>query len=390
MAAQNKIPFFDLTRQYKTIKAEVLKSYEDLLDRQALIMGDAVSKFEQEIAQWIGVKHAITCASGTDALILPLKALGIGPGDEVITPAYSFFASTSSILLAGATPVFVDVDPVTMNIDVRKIEAAITPKTKMIMPVHLYGQCADMDAVNEIAKKHKLLVMEDFAQSIGATFKGRQAGTMSTVGATSFYPTKNLGGSGDGGLMITNDDALADKLKLIRVHGMRIRYTHEFLGTNSRLDALQCAYLRIKLPRLNGWMQRRQQLADRYMKELAPLKSYGLILPETAEGRTHVWNQFCIRVNQRDQVKQTLAENGIPTEIYYPFTVPHQEPLRPYAPKTGWAVSEDCARTSMALPIFPELTDEEQGLVIAALKAAIPQHAVSNAGANRTQPHLNG
>ncbi len=367
----NRIPFFDLTRQYKSLKTDVMKSFEGLLDRQALILGDAVSKFEEDIARWIGVKHAITCASGTDALILPMRALGIGPGDEVITPAYSFFCSTSSILLVGAKPVFVDIDPVTMNLDVRQIEALITPRTKMIMPVHLYGQCADMDPILEIAKKHNLYVLEDFAQTIGATYKGRPAGAMGTVGATSFYPTKNLGGAGDGGLMTTNDDKLADALRLIRVHGMRVRYTHEFLGTNSRLDALQCAYLHVKLPHLKSWTARRQQLAERYHAELKDLAGLGLNLPRVASDRTHVWNQFCVRVTHRDQVRQMMLDRGIPTEIYYPFTIPHQEPLRPYSPKLGWPVSEECARTTLALPIFPELTDEEQGFVISNLRECV-------------------
>lgn len=364
----NKFNFFDLTRQFAEIKPAVMKVFEELLDKQHLILGDATAKFEADVAKWIGVKHAVTMASGTDALIVGLKALGVGPGDEVITPAYSFFASSSSIILAGAKPVLVDIEPDTYNIDPRKIEAAITPQTRAIMPVHLYGQCADMGAILEIAKKHNIPVLEDYAQSIGATYQGQQAGTMGTLGSTSFYPTKNLGGAGDGGLVTTNDDALADRLKLLRAHGMRVRYQHEILGTNSRLDALQCAYLHVKLPLLYGYMNRRRQIAERYLAELKPLEARGLVLPVTRHQNKHVWNQFIIRVPNRDQVRKNLQEMGIPTEIYYPFTVAHQPPLRPFCAETGWAVSEASALTSLALPIFPELKDSEQTLVIDALK----------------------
>ncbi|MBX9769446.1 MAG: DegT/DnrJ/EryC1/StrS family aminotransferase [Bdellovibrionales bacterium] len=371
----NKFNFFDLTRQYAEIKPAVMKVFEELLDKQHLILGDATAKFEADVAKWIGVKHAVTVASGTDALIVGLKALGVGAGDEIITPAYSFFASTSSIILAGAKPVLVDIEPDTYNMDPLKLEAAITAKTKAIMPVHLYGQCADMGAILTIAKKHGIPVMEDYAQSIGATYQGQQAGTMGALGATSFYPTKNLGGAGDGGLVTTNDDALADRLKLLRAHGMRVRYQHEILGTNSRLDALQCAYLHVKLPLLQGFMNRRRQIAERYLSELKSLESRGLVLPVTRLENVHVWNQFIIRVPNRDQVRKNLLELGVPTEIYYPFTVAEQPPLRPYCAEKGWAVSEASAATSLALPIFPELIDSEQKLVIDALKEVLGRMA---------------
>ena len=367
----NKLNFFDLTRQYSEIKPAVMKVYEDLLDKQHLILGEAAQKFETDVARWIGVKHAVTVASGTDALILGLKAMGVGPGDEVITPAYSFFCSTSSIILAGATPVLVDVEPDTYNLSPRLVEAAMTSKTKAIMPVHLYGQCADMGPLMAISKKHGIPLIEDFAQSIGATYQGQQAGTMGLVGATSFYPTKNLGGAGDGGLVTTNDDGVADRLKLLRVHGMRVRYHHEILGTNSRLDALQCAYLHVKLPKLQGYMARRKQLAERYLREMKPLEALGMVLPTTRKENVHVWNQFIVRVPNRDQVRKNLQEIGIPTEIYYPLTIAEQPPLRPYCAERGWAVSEASALSSLALPIFPELKDSEQTLVIEGFKEVL-------------------
>ena len=294
--------------------------------------------------------------------------MDIGHGDEVITPAFSFFASTSSILLVGAKPVFVDVDPKTFNINPSLIEKAITSKTKAIMPVHLFGQCADMDPILAIAKKHKIRVIEDFAQTIGATHKGKYAGAIGDIGSTSFYPTKNLGGAGEGGMITTNDDALAEKVKLIRVHGMPRRYVHDILGTNSRLNALQVAYLAVKLPHLRTWMQKRSDNAQAYLKELRPLTDKGLVLPTLGESNTHVWNQFVIRVPNRDAIQKAMADEGVPTEIYYPFTIPEQKVLRPFASEKGWVESESASRSVLALPIFPELKKEEQQMVIAALK----------------------
>jgi len=368
MSQKMKLPFFDVSRQYLPLKTEVLERFSQILERQAFIGGDVVNQFEADVAKWTGAKHAITVANGTDSLTLALRALDIGHGDEVITTPYSFFASTGSILLTGAKPVFVDIDPRTYNINAALIEKAITPKTKAILPVHLYGQCADMDAILAIAKKHKLFVVEDFAQSIGATDKGRQAGTMGTVGCTSFYPTKNLGGAGEGGLITTNDDKLAEKVKMIRSHGMPKRYIHDVLGTNSRMNALQVSYLAVKLPLLKGYMTSRQKNAATYIEQLRPLTDKGLVLPYTAEGMTHVWNQFVVRVPKRDEVQKALAEEGIPTEIYYPMTIPEQKVLRGICSDKGWTESESAARTSLALPIFPEMTLDEHQSVIAAIQ----------------------
>jgi dTDP-4-amino-4,6-dideoxygalactose transaminase len=370
MAAPFKFPFFDVSRQFPPLKKQVLSKFEELLDKQAFILGETVSAFEKDLAGWIGAKHAVTISNGTEALTVALRALGVGPGDEVITSAFSFFASTGCILLVGAKPVFVDIDPKTYNIDPRGIEKAITPKTKCILPVHLYGQCADMDAILAVAAKSRIPVLEDFAQSIGAEYKGRQAGTLGALGATSFYPTKNLGGAGEGGAVVTNSDEIAEKVRLIRVHGMPKRYHHDFLGTNARLNSLQCAYLHAKLPHLRTWMDSRRRLAARYMTELRPLTDRGLVLPVTVEGCTHVWNQFIVRVPHREQVQAKLAERGVPSEIYYPMTIPEQKALRGIAPEKGWPEAERAAREVLALPIFPELREDEQSLVIEALKAA--------------------
>ncbi len=371
MSTPSKFPFFDVSRQFGPMKAEVMEKFGDLVERQAFILGDTVTKFEKDLASWIQVKHAITISNGTEALVVALRALGVGAGDEVITTPFSFFASTGCILLVGAKPVFVDIDPKTYNINPALIEKAITKKTKCILPVHLYGQCADMDPILEIAKRHKLSVLEDFAQSIGAEYKGRQAGTMGDIGATSFYPTKNLGGAGEGGGVTTNSDELAQRVKDIRVHGSPKRYVHDILGTNARLNTLQVAYLQTKLPRLRTWMESRNRLANRYLTELRPLTDKGLVLPMTANSCTHVWNQFIVRVSNRDQVQKALADQGVPSEVYYPMTIPQQKVLRNICNAEGWPESERAAKEVMALPIFPELKAEEQGLVIEALKVAM-------------------
>lgn len=369
--ATNKFPFFDITRQYEPLHEAVMDSFSKLLKSQSLILGEATAKFEKDMAAWMGVKHAITVASGTDSLILGLRALGVQAGDQVITPAFSFFASTGAILLLGAKPVFVDIDPETYNMSVPDLKKKLHKGIKAIMPVHLYGQTANMTQILELAQSAGVPVIEDFAQSIGATHFGRPAGGMGQIGATSFYPTKNLGGAGEGGLISTNDDALADKVKVLRVHGMRQRYYHEVLGYNSRMDALQCAYLSVKLPHLKTWTEKRAALAQRYLSELRGLEGKGLTLPVTQPGSGHVWNQFVVRLKKRDQVKSFLAENGIPTEIYYPLTIPAQKPLREICPETGWPESERAAQEVLALPIFPELKSEEQAQVITGLKEAL-------------------
>lgn len=358
-------PFFDITRQFQEIKPEVMAAFEKLLDNQHLIGGSAVSDFEKSAAEWMGVKHAVTCASGTDALIIALRVAGIQPGDEVITPSYSFFASSSSIAWIGAVPVWADIRPDTYCIDVKEIEKKITSKTKAIMAVHLYGQTADMKAINDLAKAHGLKVIEDAAQSIGAKFNGVQAGSLGDICALSFYPTKNLGGAGDGGLVTSNNDEFGRNSLLMRQHGMPKRYTYDLLGFNSRLDSLQCAYLHIKLKHLKRWNERRNEIAKTYIENLKSLESKGLILPFTAPGNGHVYHQFMIRVQNRDQVKAKLAEMGIPTDVYYPKAIPEETIMHKY--KKGsetFPVANLCSDTILALPIFPELTKAEIEKVI--------------------------
>ncbi|MBK9292995.1 MAG: DegT/DnrJ/EryC1/StrS family aminotransferase [Oligoflexia bacterium] len=364
-----KFPFFDLTRQYQTLKEEVEPVILKIFEKQAFVMGDEVSFFERDVAKYIGVKHAITCSSGTDALVLALKALGIKPGDEVLTTPYSFFASTSAILLCEARPVFVDIKRDGYNLDPTKLEGALTKKTKGILPVHLFGQCADMEAILAFAKKHNLFVLEDAAQSIGAKYASKSAGSMGDMGAVSFYPTKNLGGAGEGGLVTTNDDVLAEKAKLLRVHGMKVRYTHDVLGWNSRHDATKAAYLRIKLKYLDGWVKQRALIAKRYSDEFSQLEKAGkLQLPRQLDGNHHVWNQFTILIENRDVVRKNLEEKGIPTDIYYPKTIPAQPVLKELGYGDIYSEAKYCADRALALPIFPELTESEQAQVIDALK----------------------
>ena len=368
----SQFPFFDITRQFKEIKSEVMQTFEKILDNQSLIGGNFVVDFEKEIASWLNVKHAVTCASGTDALVLALRALGVQAGDEVITPAFSFFASTGAITWLGAKPVWVDIRPDTYCLNVAEVKKKITSKTKAIMAVHLYGQCADMDAINAIAKERGLKVLEDCAQSIGAKYKGRTAGGLGDMAAISFYPTKNLGGAGDGGLITSNDDALGRAAMLMRQHGMPKRYTYEILGLNSRLDTLQTSYLHIKLKHLKKWNERRAEIADYYIKNLKPLEKKGLVLPVTSEGNTHVWHQFMVRVPDRENLRNRLNELGVPTDVYYPKAIPHEDVLKSFVnPKDSWPVSDECARTIMALPIFPELTQKEIDLVVAGMLKAM-------------------
>jgi dTDP-4-amino-4,6-dideoxygalactose transaminase len=320
-----------------------------------------VAVLEEEVAAMLGCRSAIGCASGSDALLLALMALGIGPGDEVIVPPFTFVATASSVVRLRAKPVFADIDPATYNLDPRQIEPLITPRTKAIIPVHLFGLSADMDAITEIAGARNLAVIEDAAQAIGAQYKGRYVGTIGTFGCFSFFPSKNLGGAGDGGMITTNDPALADALKVLRVHGSRSRYTYEKIGINSRLDTLQAAVLRVKLRHLESWAAGRQRNAQRYAELFA---EYGLsatvVLPTTPDGCTHVYNQFTIRVPERDPLKKYLQEHGIPTEIYYPYPLHLQPAFADLGYQPGdLPQSEAACNEVLSLPIYPELTTEQ-------------------------------
>jgi dTDP-4-amino-4,6-dideoxygalactose transaminase len=362
--------FLDLRAQFAAIRDEVMAAVTRVMESQYFILGPEVDHLEQEMAAKLGAKHAVGCASGTDALILALLAAQIGPGHEVITTPFSFVATAGSIADVGAKPVFVDIDPVTFNIDPNKIEAAITPQTRAIMPVHLFGQPADMDPILELAKAHQLLVVEDAAQAIGSRYRDRFIGTFGDFGCFSFFPSKNLGGAGDGGLITTNDAALAERLRMLRMHGSKTKYFHELLGTNSRLDALQAAVLRVKLRYLDGWETGRQHRATRY-RRLFEEKNLGDLVtvpPVPPASDHHVYNQFTIRAHRRDQLKESLRLAGIPTEIYYPLCLHLQQAfsyLGYYA--TQMPISEQACQEVLSLPVYPELSDAHQDLVVQAI-----------------------
>jgi dTDP-4-amino-4,6-dideoxygalactose transaminase len=361
-----KVPLLDLHAQYESMRDEMRAAIDRVMESQQFILGSEVGELEQEIAGYSHARHAIGCANGSDALLLALMALGIGEGDEVITTPYSFFATASSIARVGARPVFVDIDSHTYNIDPARIEDAMTERTRAIMPVHLFGQCAEMNAICEIAGRRGVHVIEDAAQAIGADDGDRRAGNMGAIGCFSFYPSKNLGGAGDGGMMTTNDDALAEKLRILRAHGGERRYYHRVIGINSRLDALQAAILRVKLPRLDGWSNARAEKAARY-KELftdAGLTEH-IELPFVRSNVRHIYHQFVIRTKARDSLVEHLKKHGVGTDIYYPVPLHMQECFSYLENSEGdFPQSERAARETLALPIFPELTEEQQKYVV--------------------------
>ena len=359
------MPFLDLRAQFATIREEVFAAVARTLDSQQFILGAEVEAFEREIAELTGCKYAIACASGTDALILALLALDIGPGDEVITTPFTFVASAGSIARVGAKPVFADIDAKTFNTDPLEVEKAITSRTKAIVPVHLFGLTAAMDELNAVAARHGIPVIEDAAQAIGARYKEKKTGNLSLMGCFSFFPSKNLGGAGDGGMVTTNDSKCADRLKLLHVHGARERYAYEVLGMNSRLDALQAAILRVKLRYLSEWNAARRGNAERYGKLFHEFQLDSRIsLPVEPATMTHVYNQFTIRVKQRDAVREKLRNAGIPTEIYYPIPLHLQKAFDYLGYKQGdFPASENASREVVSLPIYPELTEEQQRLV---------------------------
>lgn len=367
-----KVPLLDLSEQNQTLRPEIEAALGRVLDTNAFILGGEVQALEKELAEYCGAKHAIGCASGSDALLLALMALDVSYGDEVITTPYSFFATASAVTRLGAVPVFVDIDPATYNLDISQVEARITEKTRAIQPVHLYGQCADMAALREVAEKHGIPIVEDAAQAIGAEENGARAGAMSEIGCFSFYPSKNLGGMGDGGFMTTNDDELARKLFALRVHGSEERYYHKWVGLNSRLDGFQGAVLRVKLPHLDEWSEKRKANADRYR---ALFTDAGLTeeigLPFERGRVRHIYNQFVIRVPaRRDELRSFLAGNDIGTDIYYPVSLHLQECFAYLGYHEGdLPESERASRETLALPIFPELRPEQQEYVVDKIRA---------------------
>lgn len=369
MSGLPKIPVLDLTPEIETLWDELMAAIQGVLKSGQFIMGPNVKAFEQEAAAYLGVKHAIGVNSGTDALVIGLRAAGIGPGDEVITTPFTFFATAEAVSQVGATPVFVDIDPRTFNINPELIEPAITPRTRAILPVHLYGQAADMDPIMALAGKYNLKVIEDTAQAFGGEYKGRKLGTIGDAGCFSFFPSKNLGAFGDGGLIATNDDEIAEKARMLRVHGAKKKYYNEVVGYNSRLDEIQAAILRVKLPHIDEWNEARRQAAHRYNQLLKDVP--GVITPYEASYAKHVYHQYTIRVvnGRRDAVKEYLAEHGIATMVYYPVPV-HRLPV--YADcNYRLPEAEKAATEVLSLPIWPQIKNEAQGHLIEVVEDAL-------------------
>lgn len=365
-----KVPLLDLSEQNSELRPEIEAAIGRVLDTNAFILGPEVKELEAELAEYCGAKYAVGCSSGSDALVLALMAVGVKAGDEVITTPYSFFASVSAITRLGATPVFVDIDPETYNIDAARVEEKITPKTKAIEPVHLYGQCTDMDALLAISEKHGIPIIEDAAQAIGAEDKERRAGSMGAAGCFSFYPSKNLGGMGDGGFCTANDEEVSRRLFALRVHGAEERYYHKWIGLNSRLDGFQGAVLRVKLPHLDAWTEARQANAAYYREALAEAEDAGhLTLPKERSNVRHIYNQFVIRVpGRRDELRSFLTEKGVGTDIYYPVPLHLQECFAYLGGKKGdLPNAELAAEETLAIPIFPELKPEQIEYVAAAI-----------------------
>jgi dTDP-4-amino-4,6-dideoxygalactose transaminase len=363
------IPLVDLTAQYHSMKDEIDTAVHATLESGHFILGPAVSKFEESIAAYLGVEHAIGLASGTDALVLALRALNVGAGDEVIVPAYTFFATAGTVLAVGATPVFVDIDPVTYEMDVTQLEARLTPRTKAIIPVHLYGHPADMGPIMDLARARGLKVIEDNAQSFGATYRGQKTGSIGDIGCLSFFPTKNLGAYGDGGMVVTRDPALAERMRMLRTHGWKKKYYSEEVGYNSRLDAIQAAILQAKFPHVDGWNQQRREIAHRYSEKLCLL---GVSVPVECEWGTHVYHLYIIRSERRDELQAFLKQKGIASEVYYPLPPHLSIPCRKFGYKEGdFPHAELASQQTLALPLYPELTVEQQDEVSAAVSAFI-------------------
>jgi len=352
-----KVPLLDLKPQFKALEKDIRAAIDRVFESQHFIMGPELTGLESEAAKFVGVKHAIGVSSGTDAILCALMALGVGPGDEVILPTFTFFATAGCVSRVGAKPVFADIEPDTYNIDVAKLPALITPKTRVIMPVHLFGQCADMDKIMEIAAAKKIVVIEDAAQALSSKQRGRSAGSLGHIGCFSFFPSKNLGACGDGGMITTDDDAIAEQCSLFRNHGAKPKYYHKFIGGNFRLDAMQAAILRVKLPHLSAWSEKRRQNAAIYDKLLA---GSAVTTPVIRPYNETIYNQYVIRHVQRDALKDHLQKKDIGTEIYYPVPLHVQECFANLGGKPGQCpVSEKAAKEVLALPIYPELSPEQ-------------------------------
>jgi UDP-2-acetamido-2-deoxy-ribo-hexuluronate aminotransferase len=357
-----KIPFIDLQSQYQSYKEEIDTAIHKVLDSSQYIMGPSVKELESNLAKYTGAKHAIACASGTDALLIALLAIGIKPGDEIITTPFTFIASSEVISLLGAIPVFVDIEEDTYNINASEIEDKITDRTKAIMPVSLYGQTADMDMINDVASRNNLIVIEDAAQSFGASYKGKKSCNLSHFGCTSFFPSKPLGCYGDGGALFTSDDELAAKARLFLAHGSKQRYVHEVIGVNGRIDAIQAAIVNVKLKYFAEEVQKREDIGSHY---IGLLKDKKLKLPVVREGRTSVYAQFTIQSNRREELIQRLKDKDVPTAIHYPTPLHLQECYKPLNYKVGdFPISEKAAKEVFSLPMSPFLTKEQQSFIV--------------------------
>ncbi|MBC7879032.1 MAG: DegT/DnrJ/EryC1/StrS family aminotransferase [Anaerolineales bacterium] len=360
------IPLVDLTAQYHSLKKEIDAAVLSTLESGHFILGPTVTKFEESIASYLGMDFGIGLASGTDALVLALRALNIGDGDEVIIPAYTFFATAGTVMSVGAKPIFVDVDPHSYQIDVNKIKDAITPKTKVIIPVHLYGHPAEMNPILEIARENGLKVIEDNAQAFGAEYQGKKTGTFGDIGCLSFFPTKNLGAFGDAGAVVTNDPSLAERMRMLRTHGWKKKYYSEEVGYNSRLDALQAAILQAKLPYVDTWNQKRLEISRRYSEQLAPV---GIVVPVERDWAKPVYHLYIIRTPRRDELQACLKQKGIASEVYYPLPPHLSIPCRKFGYKEGdFPHAELASQQTLALPLYPELTLSQQDEVVIAVR----------------------
>ncbi|MFC1562512.1 DegT/DnrJ/EryC1/StrS family aminotransferase [candidate division KSB1 bacterium] len=352
-----QVPIIDVKRQLSNIRSEIDRAITDVLQSGQFILGPAVKKFEREVCEYIGASHSIGCASGTDALMIALMGIGICSGDEVITTPFTFVATAEVIAILNAKPVFVDINPETYNIDVEKIESVITEKTKAILPVHLFGRCAEMDKINVLAEKHGLKVIEDCAQAFGANYKGKKAGALSDVGCFSFYPTKNLNAFGDGGMITANSDSIAENIRIIASHGSKEKYNSIKIGVNSRLDSIQAACLSVKLKYINRWNGLRIKNAKVYNRYL---KDTDIIIPSEDDIENSIFHQYSIRVKNRDEVKKYLSSKGIMSMIYYPIPLHLQDAYKYLGYKNGdFPVSENISKEILSLPMFPELTEQE-------------------------------
>jgi dTDP-4-amino-4,6-dideoxygalactose transaminase len=368
------IPLVDLTAQYHSVQSEIESAVHQVLESGHFILGPDVAAFEQEVAAYLGVKHSVGVASGTDAIVIALRALGIGQGDEVIVPAYTFFATAGAVMLVGAKPVFVDIYPNTYCLNIQQVEDRITPKTKAILPVHLYGHPANMAPLLDIAHVHDLKVIEDNAQAFGAEYQGKKTGSMGDVGCLSFFPTKNLGGYGDGGMVVTNDDGLAARVRMLRTHGWKKKYFPEILGYNSRLDEMQAAILRVKLRHVDAWNKQRRAIAHQYTAQISRM---GIIIPQEDPYARHVYHLYTVRFADRDRVQSELKNAGITSDVYYPRPPHLADPCRPFGYQPGdFPVAEQASREALSIPLYPEMSEEQIHFVLESIQRILEKERV--------------